>query len=116
MAPKCFHGFRIRCLYSKKDGHTVIAADNLNRIRSYDFDTQEEITLIQENSHITYFSVDPTEEFCLVTTKNEGLRLWSLATRTLVRTYFGSVHNDFVITSTFGGPSGDFIASGSEGL
>ncbi|KAI6240872.1 LisH domain-containing protein [Aphelenchoides fujianensis] len=67
-----------------KDGHTVIAADNLNRIRSYDFDTQEEITLIHENSHITYFSVDPTEEFCLVTTKNEGLRLWSLTTRTLV--------------------------------
>ncbi|KAI6235346.1 LisH domain-containing protein [Aphelenchoides besseyi] len=112
--PKCFHGFRIRCMYSMKDGYTVIASDTLNRIRSYNFSTQEEMTLIQETAAITYFSVDRNEEHCLITTKTEGLRLWSLATRTLMRTFFGSVHNDFVISSTFGGASGDFIASGSE--
>jgi WD40 repeat protein len=40
--------------------------------------------------------------------------LWCIKTQTLIRTFFGSVHNEYVISSTFGGVSGDFIASGSE--
>jgi len=112
--PKCFPGFRIRCLYSLKDGHTVIGADTHNRIRSYDFETQEDTTLIHENSPITYFTLDRTEEQCLITTKTEGLRLWCLKSRTLLRTFYGSIHNDFIISSSFGGSNGDFVVSGSE--
>jgi WD40 repeat protein len=102
-------------MHSKRDGKTVIASDTLHRIRSYDFETQEDTTLISENASITYFTIDQAEEHCLITTRTEGLRLWCLKTLTLVRTFFGSVHNDYVISSTFGGASGDFIASGSEG-
>lgn len=98
-----------------RDGKTVIASDTLHRIRSYDFDTQQDMTLITENSPVTYFAVDKPEEHILVTTKNEGLRLWDIKTRVLIRTFFGSVHNEYVISSTFGGVGGDFIASGSEG-
>lgn len=112
---KSFAGFRIGCMHSMSDGRTVIASDTLHRIRSYDFETQDDATIITENSSITYFTIDRAEEHCLVTTRMEGLRLWCLKTQTLVRTFFGSVHNEYVISSTFGGVSGDFIASGSEG-
>jgi len=111
---KSFTGFRISCMHSMADGHTVIALDTLHRIRTYDFETQDDMTIINENSAVTYFTVDRAEEHCLVTTRNEGLRLWCLKTHTLVRTFFGSFHNEYVISSTFGGISGDFIASGSE--
>lgn len=91
-----------------------IPSDSLHRIRSYDFETQDDSTIIVENSAITYFTIDRSEQHCLVTTRKEGLRLWCIKTQTLIRTFFGSVHNEYVISSTFGGISGDFIASGSE--
>lgn len=53
-------------------------------IRSYDFETNTEVTIIQESSQIMYFTVDKLEKFCLVTTKTEGIKLWSLKTKTLV--------------------------------
>uniref|UniRef100_A0A915DBW7 LisH domain-containing protein n=1 Tax=Ditylenchus dipsaci TaxID=166011 RepID=A0A915DBW7_9BILA len=109
-----FEGFRIRCIYSKKDGKTVLAADTHNRIRSYEFDSQHETTLIQELSQIMYFTVDHSEEHCLVTTKTEGIRLWCLKTKSLIRSFFGSMHSEFVITSSFGGCKDNFVASGSE--
>lgn len=98
-----------------KDGKTVLAADTHNRIRSYIFETQQESTIIQEISQIMYFTVDhQTEKHCLVTTKTEGIRLWCLRTRSLIRSFFGSMHSEFVITSSFGGFNGNFVASGSE--
>ncbi|KAL3093403.1 hypothetical protein niasHS_005917 [Heterodera schachtii] len=111
---KMFEGFRIRCLYACMDGKTVLAADTHNRIRAYDFETMHEQTLIQEASQIITFCVDRKEKYCLVTTKTEGIRLWDLRTNDLVRSFFGSKHNEFVITSSFGGPDELFIASGSE--
>jgi WD40 repeat protein len=109
-----FEGFRIRCLYSMKDGKTVLAADTHNRIRSYDFETQHEATIIQETSKIMYFTVNPSEDYCLITTKTEGIRLWCLKTRCLIRSFRGSFHSEFVISSSFGGSDENFIASGSE--
>ncbi|KAI1729793.1 WD repeat-containing protein 26 [Ditylenchus destructor] len=106
-----FEGFRIRCVYSLKDGKTVLASDTHNRIRSYDFETMNETNVIQEASQIMYFTVDQSEQYCLVTTKTEGIRLWCLKTRSLIRSFFGSTHSEFVITSAFGG---NFVASGSE--
>lgn len=111
---KIFEGFRIRCLYACKDGRSVLAADTHNRIRKYDFENQREETLIQEASQIMFFTVDKEERYCLVTTKTEGIRLWCLKTITLIRTFFGANHTDFVITSSFGGPDNSFIAAGSE--
>lgn len=111
---KMFEGFRIRCLYACSDGKTVLAADTHNRIRKYDFETQREHTIIQESSQIMHFTVGRNESCCLITTKTEGIRLWCLKTNTLIRTFFGANHNDYVITSTFGGPDDSFCASGSE--
>uniref|UniRef100_A0A183C4K5 LisH domain-containing protein n=1 Tax=Globodera pallida TaxID=36090 RepID=A0A183C4K5_GLOPA len=111
---KTFEGFRIRCLYACMDGKTVLAADTHNRIRAYDFESAQEQTIIQEASQIITFCVDREEKFCLVTTKTEGIRLWCLRTNALIRSFFGSSHCEFVITSSFGGPDESFIASGSE--
>jgi WD40 repeat protein len=94
---KTFIGFRIGCLHAMKDGKTVVASDTLQRIRSYDFETQEDMTIITENSPITYFTLDKSEDHILVTTRSEGLRLWCMKTHALIRTFFGSVHNDYVI-------------------
>lgn len=66
------------------------------RIRKYDFENQREETLIQEASQIMFFTVDKEERYCLVTTKTEGIRLWCLKTITLIRTFFGANHTDFV--------------------
>lgn len=112
--PKQFEGFRIRCLYSMRDGRTVLAADTHNRIRRYDFESLTESTIICENSQIMYFTVDREEKYCLITTKHEGIRMWCLQTRTLIRSFIGSVHSEFVISSSFGGTYDNFIVSGSE--
>jgi WD40 repeat protein len=113
-SPKQFEGFRIRCLYGMKDGKTVLAADTHNRIRRYDFDSMTESTIISENSQIMYFTVDRDEKYCLITTKHEGIRMWCLKTKSLIRTFTGSVHSEFIITTTFGGFYDNFVASGSE--
>jgi len=97
-----------------KDGKTVLAADTLNRIRSYNFDTMIDLSLIHENSQIFFFTVDQYEKYCLITTGTEGIRLWCLKTLSLIRTFFGASHNEFIITTSFGGAKNNFIASGSE--
>jgi len=112
--PLAFEGFRIRCIYGMRDGRTVLAADTHNRIRSYDFESKAEANLIQESSQIMYFTVDRLEKYCLVTTKSEGIRLWCLKTCSLIRTFIGASHSEFVIASSFGGLESNFFASGSE--
>uniref|UniRef100_A0A1I7ZIS5 LisH domain-containing protein n=1 Tax=Steinernema glaseri TaxID=37863 RepID=A0A1I7ZIS5_9BILA len=109
-----FEGYRIRSLHCMKDGKTILAADTHNRIRSYRIDTSEEATVIQEFKTIICFTLDKSETFCLVTAKAEGLRLWNLTTRQFIRSFFGSVHGEYVIFATFGGDDEHFIATGSE--
>jgi len=43
-----------------------------------------------------HFTVGRNESCCLITTKTEGIRLWCLKTNTLIRTFFGANHNDYV--------------------
>ncbi|TMS36140.1 hypothetical protein L596_003385 [Steinernema carpocapsae] len=109
-----FDGYRIRSLHCMKDGKTILAADTHNRIRSYRIDNGDEATIIQEFKTIICFSLDKREHFCLVTAKAEGLRLWDLRTRQFIRTFFGSIHGEYVIFPTFGGDQEHFIATGSE--
>ncbi|KAK0396503.1 hypothetical protein QR680_001743 [Steinernema hermaphroditum] len=109
-----FEGYRIRSIHCMKDGRTILAADTHNRIRSYSLDTNDETTVIQEFKTIICFTLDKSESYCLVTAKAEGLRLWNLTTRQFIRSFFGSVHGEYVIFATFGGDEEHFIATGSE--
>ena len=46
----------------------------------------------------------------------QGVHLWDLHDRQLVRKYQGVTQGHYVNHATFGGPNEEFIASGSEGL
>uniref|UniRef100_A0A7E4UN09 LisH domain-containing protein n=1 Tax=Panagrellus redivivus TaxID=6233 RepID=A0A7E4UN09_PANRE len=110
-----FEGLRVNGLYCLKDGRTVLASDTLFRIRSYNFENMTDLTLIEEAHPIVSFTLDSPEERCLITTKSGGIRMWCLETRTLIQTFFGSVHADIVVNACFGGANEEYIASGSEG-
>lgn len=47
--------------------------------------------------------------------RNQGVHLWDLQDRVLVRKYQGVTQGFYTIHSCFGGHNEDFIASGSEG-
>jgi len=51
--------------------------------------------------------------FC--TSDSQGVHLWDLQDRVLVRKYQGVTQGFYTIHSCFGGHNEDFIASGSEG-
>ncbi|MCP9266345.1 hypothetical protein DINM_021878 [Dirofilaria immitis] len=107
-----FEGYRIRAVHCLRNG-SVLAADTHNRVRSYRFSDDSEVTLIEELSQISTFVVDKSERRILIDTKLHGLRLWDLRTRTLIRAFVGAPHQDFIIHSTFGGPDQSYIATGS---
>lgn len=46
---------------------------------------------------------------------DQGIHLWDLHDRQLVRKYQGVTQGHYVNHATFGGPNEEFIASGSEG-
>ncbi len=60
--------------------------------------------------------MDKSERRVLIDTKLHGLRLWDLRTRTLIRSFVGAPHHDFIIHSAFGGPEQSYIATGSTGI
>uniref|UniRef100_A0A915PSG6 WD repeat-containing protein 26 n=1 Tax=Setaria digitata TaxID=48799 RepID=A0A915PSG6_9BILA len=107
-----FEGYRIRAVHCLRNG-SVLAADTHNRVRSYRFSDDSEVTLIEELSQISTFVVDKSERRVLIDTKLHGLRLWDLRTRTLIRAFVGAPHQDFIIHSAFGGPEQSYIATGS---
>ena len=73
------------------------------------------VTSIQENDPIMSFSVNASGRLALVNVANQGVHLWDLEDRVLVRKFQGVVHGLYVIYSCFGGVNQSFVASGSEG-
>lgn len=62
------------------------------------------------------FSVNKTDRLALLNVANQGVHLWDLQDRCLVRRFQGVTQGHFTIHSCFGGVNQDFIASGSEGM
>lgn len=60
------------------------------------------------------FSVNATERLALLNISSQGLHLWDLQDRCLVRRFQGVSQGNFTIYSTFGGVNESFVASGSE--
>lgn len=60
------------------------------------------------------FTVDKRDRLALLNIATQGVHLWDLNDRCLVRSYQGVTQGHFTIHSTFGGANQDFIASGSE--
>ncbi|OQR77272.1 WD repeat-containing protein 26-like [Tropilaelaps mercedesae] len=109
-----WEGIRIVSLRCLADGKTVLAADNHRRIRKYCTDDMQEEHFVSENYAIMSFAVDKAGRQIVLNLIGQGLHLWDIQTKSLVRRFRGVVQGHYTIHSCFGGIGDNFIASGSE--
>ncbi|CAG7733732.1 unnamed protein product [Allacma fusca] len=60
------------------------------------------------------FTVDATDRLALLNVATQGVHLWDLEDRCLIRKFQGVTQGFYTIHSCFGGLNQNFIASGSE--
>uniref|UniRef100_A0A3P8NUT0 WD repeat-containing protein 26 n=1 Tax=Astatotilapia calliptera TaxID=8154 RepID=A0A3P8NUT0_ASTCA len=110
-----WEGVRVQCLWCLSDGRTVLASDTHQRIRGYNFEDLTDRNIVQEDHPIMSFTVSKNGRLALLNVATQGVHLWDLQDRVLVRKYQGVTQGFYTIHSCFGGHNEDFIASGSEG-
>uniref|UniRef100_A0A673GVL3 WD repeat-containing protein 26 n=1 Tax=Sinocyclocheilus rhinocerous TaxID=307959 RepID=A0A673GVL3_9TELE len=109
-----WEGVRVQCLWCMADGRTVLASDTHQRIRGYSFEDLTDRNIVQEDHPIMSFTVSKNGRLALLNVATQGVHLWDLQDRVLVRKYQGVTQGFYTIHSCFGGHNEDFIASGSE--
>ncbi|XP_024136670.1 WD repeat-containing protein 26, partial [Oryzias melastigma] len=109
-----WEGVRVQCLGCLSDGRTVLASDTHQRIRGYNFEDLTDRNIVQEDHPIMSFTVSKNGSLALLNVATQGVHLWDLQDRVLVRKYQGVTQGFYTIHSCFGGHNEDFIASGSE--
>lgn len=108
-----WEGVRVVALHVIDD-KTVLAADTHSRIREYDFDLLSDRPLLQESNPIMSFVVSEDKTKALLNVASQGVHLWDIKDRILLRKFRGVTQGSYVIHTCFGGVNNDFIASGSE--
>nr|XP_046256826.1 WD repeat-containing protein 26 isoform X2 [Scatophagus argus] len=109
-----WEGVRVQCLWCLSDSRTVLASDTHQRIRGYNFEDLTDRNIVQEDHPIMSFTVSKNGRLALLNVATQGVHLWDLQDRVLVRKYQGVTQGFYTIHSCFGGYNEDFIASGSE--
>uniref|UniRef100_A0A8C8H630 WD repeat-containing protein 26 n=1 Tax=Oncorhynchus tshawytscha TaxID=74940 RepID=A0A8C8H630_ONCTS len=109
-----WEGVRVQCLWCVGDGRTVLASDTHQRIRVIDLCCEFLFYRVQEDHPIMSFTVSKNGRLALLNVATQGVHLWDLQDRVLVRKYQGVTQGFYTIHSCFGGHNEDFIASGSE--
>uniref|UniRef100_A0A6Q2ZD71 WD repeat-containing protein 26 n=1 Tax=Esox lucius TaxID=8010 RepID=A0A6Q2ZD71_ESOLU len=109
-----WEGVRVQCLWCLGDTRTVLASDTHQRIRGYNFEDLTDRNIVQEDHPIMSFTVSKNGRLALLNVATQGVHLWDLHDRVLVRKYQGVTQGFYTIHSCFGGHNEDFIASGSE--
>ncbi|XP_063235841.1 WD repeat-containing protein 26 [Bacillus rossius redtenbacheri] len=109
-----WEGVRVNCLWCRSDGRTVLAADTHHRVRSYNFEGLTDTNILQEDHPVMAFSVNKDDRLALLNVATQGVHLWDLRDRCLVRKFQGVTQGHFTIHSCFGGVDQNFVASGSE--
>uniref|UniRef100_A0A668SV39 WD repeat-containing protein 26 n=1 Tax=Oreochromis aureus TaxID=47969 RepID=A0A668SV39_OREAU len=109
-----WEGVRVQCLWCLNDGRIVLASDTHQRIRGYNFEDLTDRNIVQEDHPIMSFTVSKNGRLALLNVATQGVHLWDLQDRVLVRKYQGVTQGFYTIHSCFGGHNEDFIASGSE--
>ncbi|XP_056119090.1 WD repeat-containing protein 26 isoform X2 [Rhinichthys klamathensis goyatoka] len=109
-----WEGVRVQCLWCLNDGRTVLASDTHQRIRGYNFEDLTDRNIVQEDHPVMSFTVSKNGRLALLNVATQGVHLWDLQDRVLVRKYQGVTQGFYTIHSCFGGYNEDFIASGSE--
>ncbi|XP_034827354.1 WD repeat-containing protein 26 isoform X1 [Maniola hyperantus] len=106
-------GVRVNALACRADGK-ALAADTHHRVRAYDFADLTDRNLIQEEHAVMAMTLNAADTLLLLNVANQGVHLWDIRARTLVRRFRGLSQGHFTIHACFGGAHQDFIASGSE--
>lgn len=110
-----WEGVRVNGLAFRADNKTILAADTHYRIRGYSFDNpRTDYNLVQEQCPIMTFSVNSADRLALLNISSQGLHLWDLQDKCLVRRFQGVTQGNYTIYSCFGGVNESFVASGSE--
>jgi len=109
-----WEGVRVQCLAYRADGKHILAADTHHRLRSYNFEELSDQPLIQEDHAIMSFTTDQTDRYALLNVATQGLHMWDLKARALVRKFVGIQQGFYTNYSCFGGLAQSFVASGSE--
>ena len=117
-------GVRVQCLsFLHKDPNVLLAADTLNRIKAYRVDCDsdpnlsiksDEEDVIEERYAIVSFVVDSDDKYIAINVRDQGVSLWDLKRKTLLRILLGVSQRNMTIFSTFSSPDATFLASGSE--
>ncbi|CAF0901227.1 unnamed protein product [Rotaria sordida] len=108
-----WEGVRLQCLNVTNEG-IILAADAQKRISSYKFDSLTDQQIIHEDHPIMSFTISKDGRLALLNIATQGVHLWDLNDRQLLRKYQGVTQGHYVNHATFGGPNEEFIASGSE--
>ncbi|OWR49236.1 WD repeat-containing protein 26 [Danaus plexippus plexippus] len=106
-------GVRVNALACRSEGR-VLAADTHHRVRLYDFSDLTDRNLIQEEHAVMAMTLNAADTLLLLNVANQGVHLWDIRARALVRRFRGLSQGHFTIHACFGGAHQDFIASGSE--
>ncbi|XP_038074198.1 WD repeat-containing protein 26-like [Patiria miniata] len=109
-----WEGVRVQSLCIKGDTNIVLAADTHNRIRAYNFEDLTDQHVIQEDHSIMSFTISSNQRQALLSVAYQGVHLWDIKDKVLVRKFQGVTHGFYTIHSCFGGVNEKFIASGSE--
>uniref|UniRef100_A0A0K8V1Z5 WD repeat-containing protein 26 n=2 Tax=Bactrocera latifrons TaxID=174628 RepID=A0A0K8V1Z5_BACLA len=110
-----WEGVRINSVAYRADNKTIIASDNHYRIRGYNFeDPGTDFDILKEPHPIMTFTVNSADRLALLNISSQGLHLWDLEDKCLVRRFQGIRQSKFAIHSCFGGVNESFVASGSE--
>jgi len=109
-----WEGVRVQCLTYRSDGRHILAADTHHRLRSYNFEELSDQKLLQEDHAIMSFTTDATDRYALLNVATQGLHMWDLRSRALVRRFIGIQQGFYTNYSCFGGLGQSFVASGSE--
>ncbi|GBP84966.1 WD repeat-containing protein 26 [Eumeta japonica] len=79
------------------------------------FDLIEQLLYsIQEEHAVMAMTLNAADTLVLLNVANQGVHLWDIRARALVRRFRGLSQGHFTIHACFGGAQQDFIASGSE--
>lgn len=109
-----WEGVRVHCVACLADNKTVLAADTQYRIRGYNLEDKTDFNILKEDHPIMSFTLNDNGRLALLNVATQGVHLWDLRNRCLVRKFQGVTQGFYTIHSCFGGVKQDFIASGSE--
>jgi len=109
-----WEGVRVTCLACQGDNKIVLASDTHHRMRGYNFEELTDFQVIEEDHPIMSFTLSDDSRRALLSVATQGVHLWDLKDKVLVRKFQGVTQGFYTIHSCFGGINQDFLASGSE--